>query len=166
MEGIHHEDGRPGPAVFARVTTAARQDPDAAAPDNGFAARALAAQPEVPGWIAWLFEHASEQLARIEYQMHYPLDHTGDPAGRGGGEWLITQRAYHAECSARSVERARRFHRDRPGVVQAHTPALPDDTQFYAALAAGQEWSGHWYSRDPVQAWGMSGPVKTRPPGT
>ncbi|MFE9325406.1 hypothetical protein ACIHDR_28875 [Nocardia sp. NPDC052278] len=106
--------------------------------------------------IAWLFEHSSEALARMEYQMHYPLDRTGDPDHRTADEYLITQCAYHAGCSARAVERARGFHSDRPGVVAAYTPALPDDGQFHAALACGREWTGHWYSRDPVQAWEMA----------
>ncbi|MEV0033952.1 hypothetical protein [Nocardia sp. NPDC050793] len=139
--------------VFAHVLAELRHDLEGRAGDSRFAARALAAQPEIPAWIAWLFEHAGEQLARMEYQMHYPLDHAGDPSGRAADDWLITQRAYHAECSARSVERARRFHSEQPGVVQAHAPALPDDGEFYAALAASREWTGHWYSRDPIEAW-------------
>ncbi|WP_433677814.1 hypothetical protein [Nocardia sp. CA-119907] len=137
------------------ASPAARRDPEGPAV-SGFAASALAAQPEVPAWIAWLFEHASEQLARAEYQMHYPLDHTRHPDRRSADEWLITQRAYHAECAARAVERARRFHSDRPGVIAAYAPELPDDSEFYAALAASREWSGHWYSRDPIEAWELS----------
>lgn len=87
---------------------------------------------------------------------HYPLDY-GGPDAYTSEEWLITQRAYLAERSARAAERARRFHRDRPGVVYAHGPELPDDEEFYDAFESGREWTGHWYSRDPVEAWGLSG---------
>ncbi|MBF6079579.1 hypothetical protein ACWEPH_32015 [Nocardia beijingensis] len=45
--------------------------------------------------------------------------------------------AYRAEYAARSVERARRFYRAQPGIVHAHTPGLPDDAEFYAALESG-----------------------------
>ncbi|MFE7743547.1 hypothetical protein [Nocardia sp. NPDC057455] len=143
-------------AAVARVTAAARRDPESAARRAGFAVRALAAQPQVPGWIVWLYEHAGEQLARLEYQMHYPLDY-GGPGARTSEEWLITQRAYLAERSARAVERARRFHGDHPGVVYAHGPELPDDEDFYEALESGREWTGHWYSREPVEAWDCPG---------
>ncbi|WP_040829470.1 hypothetical protein [Nocardia jiangxiensis] len=70
---------------------------------------------------------------------------------------LPDRRAYHAECSARSVERACRFYSDQPGVVHAYTLGLPDDSEFYAALAASRECTGHWYSRDPIEAWELSG---------
>ncbi|MGK8523860.1 hypothetical protein ACRS6B_20985 [Nocardia asteroides] len=142
--------------ALAGASAGALDDPENVTARGGFAARALAAQPEVPGWIIWLYEYAGEQLARLEYQMHYPLDY-GGPDARTSEEWLITQRAYLAEHSARAVERARRFHRDRPGVVYAHGPELPDDEDFYDALECGREWTGHWYSRDPVEAWGLSG---------
>ncbi|MBF6168845.1 hypothetical protein IU486_29495 [Streptomyces gardneri] len=159
MGGRHRKDrerGRLDSGSVAQVTAAAECDPESATARSGFAARALAAQPEVPGWIVWLYEHAGEQLARLEYQMHYPLDY-GGPDAYTSEEWLITQRAYLAERSARAAERARRFHRDRPGVVYAHGPELPDDEEFYDAFESGREWTGHWYSRDPVEAWGLSG---------
>ena len=155
MECGYQNGSRVDSVAVARVTTV-RDDPDNPISRSGFAARALAAQPQVPAWIAWLFEHVSEQLARMEYQMHYPLDHTGHPDRRTADDWLIIQRVYHAECSARSVERARRFYSDQPGVVHAHAPALPDDGGFYAALAASREWTGRWYSRDPIEAWELS----------
>jgi hypothetical protein len=138
------------------VAAAMRRDPDSPTARSGFAARALAAQPLIPAWVAWLLERAGEQLARLEYQMHYPLDHTGHPDRRTNEEWLITQRAYQAECAARAVERARRFHGDQPDVVYAHAPQLPDDDEFYTALRSGREWTGHWYSRDPIEAWELS----------
>ncbi|MBF6340721.1 hypothetical protein IU450_33230 [Nocardia abscessus] len=143
-------------AAVAGVTAAAHGDSESPIARGGFAARALAAQPEVPGWIVWVYEHAGEQVARLEYQMHYPLDY-GGPDGRTSEEWLITHRAYVAERSARAVERARRFHGDSPGIVYAHGPALPDDEEFYEALDSGREWTGHWYSRDAVEAWGLVG---------
>ncbi|MDE1675146.1 hypothetical protein [Nocardia gipuzkoensis] len=141
--------------VVAELTAAVgRHDPKSpGAGGGGFAERVLAAQPLIPAWIAWLVEHAGQPLARLEYQMHYPLDRTSDPDRRTSEAGLIIRRAYHAEVAARSVQRAHRFYRDHPGVLYAHTPALPDDTEFYAALESGQEWSGHWYSRDPIQAW-------------
>ncbi|MFF3574849.1 hypothetical protein ACFYXQ_44595 [Nocardia jiangxiensis] len=108
MTGGDQNGSRVDSCAVAHVTTV-QDDPDGPAVRSGFAASALAAQPQVPAWIAWLFEHVGEQLARMEYRMHYPLDHTGHPDRRTADEWLITQRAYHAECSARSVERARRF---------------------------------------------------------
>ncbi|WP_433567392.1 hypothetical protein ACQP1O_20670 [Nocardia sp. CA-151230] len=52
--------------------------------------------------------------------------------------------AYQAEQAARCVERARRFHADRP-VLSADFPELPDDEDFYAACDSGREWDGHWY---------------------
>ncbi|WP_063050020.1 hypothetical protein [Nocardia arthritidis] len=159
MGGRHRKDrGRSSIdfAAVARVVAAARRDPEIPTAREGFAVRALAAQPQVPGWIVWLYEHAGEQLARLEYQTHYPLDY-GGPGARTSEEWLITQRAYLAERSARAVERARRFHGDRPGVVYAHGPELPDDEDFYDALESGREWTGHWYSRDPVEAWDCPG---------
>ncbi|WP_431970201.1 hypothetical protein [Nocardia sp. bgisy134] len=156
MGGKHREGDRIDSVAFASVLAAVQRDREVSATHSGFAARALAVQPEVPAWIAWLFEHAGEQLARMAHQMHYPLDHTGHPDRHTADEWLIIQRAYHAEFSARAVERARRFHSDRPGVVTAHAPELPDDSEFYAALASGREWTGHWYSRDPIEAWEIS----------
>ncbi|WP_281033100.1 hypothetical protein [Nocardia jiangxiensis] len=41
--------------------------------------------------------------------------------------------------------------------MHAYAPALPDDGEFYAALAAGREWTGRWYSRDPIEEWELSG---------
>ncbi|WP_043735963.1 hypothetical protein [Nocardia asiatica] len=142
-------------SAIARVAAAAQRNPDSATARSGFVTRALGAQPEIPAWIVWLYEHAGEQLARMEYQMHYPLDSAGHPGERTAEEWLIVQRAHFAERTARSVERARRFYSDQPGVVLAYTPELPDDEDFYNALDSGRIWDGHWYSRDPVEAWGL-----------
>ncbi|MFG3620404.1 hypothetical protein [Nocardia sp. NPDC047654] len=138
------------------AASAVRCDPESPTAGSAFVARALAAQPELPAWIAWLHDRAGEQWARLEYQMHYPLDYGGSAGARMTEEWLIIQRAYRAEYAARSVERARRFYRAQPGIVHAHTPELPDDAEFYAALESGREWTGHWYSRDPLGAWGLS----------
>ncbi|MDE1672029.1 hypothetical protein, partial [Nocardia gipuzkoensis] len=68
-------------AVLAGSAAAESPDSRGPGPATGFAQRVLAAQPLIPAWIAWLLEHAGEPLARLEYQMHYPLDHTATPTG-------------------------------------------------------------------------------------
>ncbi|MFI9635109.1 hypothetical protein ACIHAX_20725 [Nocardia sp. NPDC051929] len=157
MAGRHRKGRDHDHADSTALTGAQSGDPCGPGTGGGFAQRALAAQPFIPAWIAWLLEHAGEPLARLEYQMHYPLDHTSDPDRRTDDEAVIIRRACHAELAARSVQRAHRFYRDQPGVLSAHFPALPDDIEFYTALEAGREWSGHWYSRDPIEAWESSG---------
>ncbi|MEU6191987.1 hypothetical protein [Nocardia sp. NPDC047038] len=65
-------------AAIAAFTAVVQRGPDGSAEDGGFVGRALAAQPRVPAWIAWLFERAGEQLA----QVHYPPSTTpGTPTG-------------------------------------------------------------------------------------
>ncbi|WP_433635602.1 hypothetical protein [Nocardia sp. CA-120079] len=143
-------------AAVARVTTTARTRPDSPTARSGFAARAVAAQPTVPAWIAWLLQNAGEDTARFIYQLHYPLDYglsTDQIAHSGWGapaaESLIRNRAYKAESAARGAFRAC-LRRER-GIISAQTPELPDDDAFYAC-GDSREWTGHWYSRDPVDA--------------
>ncbi|MEV6097191.1 hypothetical protein [Nocardia sp. NPDC051981] len=131
-------------AAVAGVRETTRQQPGGLTPHNGFAERILST-PAVPAWIHWVYDRDPE-IARFYFQLHYPLDEGP------GDEQRTLKRAYQAEQAARCVERARRFHSDRP-VVSAYFPALPDDEDFHAACDAGREWDGHWYSRDPLQAW-------------
>ncbi|MFE3229136.1 hypothetical protein [Nocardia sp. NPDC059228] len=133
-----------GGASVTGVSEAARRDPEGSTTCSGFAERALAT-PAVPAWIHWVHDRNPE-IARFYFQLHYPLD------DGYGDEERILKRAHQAEQAARCVERARRFHTDRP-VLSAYFPELPDDEDFHAACDAGREWDGHWYSRDPLQAW-------------
>ncbi|MFJ9371396.1 hypothetical protein ACIRRA_44330 [Nocardia sp. NPDC101769] len=66
---------------------------------------------------------------------------------------------YWAEKEARTVVQARRFHSG--GVAFAHFPDLEDDEAFFAAREANQPWTGHWYSRDPIDAPGWE--LQTQP---
>ncbi|MET8429866.1 hypothetical protein [Nocardia sp. NPDC004860] len=134
-------------AAVAWVREAAHRDPDSPTARSGFADRALAA-PAVPAWIHWLYDRSPE-TARLAYHLHYPLDDGYDD--RDYREARIIARAYRAESAARAVQRSRRYH--GPGPSFAYTPELPDDDDFYAAWDIKQEWTGHWYSRDPREAW-------------
>ena len=58
------------------------------------------------------------------------------------------ERMYIAEREARKTVRARLSGHG----VFAHSPDLPDDAAFFAARDRGQDWTGHWYSRDRVGA--------------
>lgn len=88
--------------------------------------------------------------AAFVYQLRYPpINAEGEIVdGWTAEKWWTHERMFWAEKQARAAERARRFHSG--GVVLAHAPDLPDDAAFYAALDAGREWTGRWYSRDAV----------------
>ncbi|MBP2190161.1 hypothetical protein [Nocardia goodfellowii] len=104
--------------------------------------------PRIPAWILWLYER-SPGTAQFCYQLHYPI-------GVLPAEYWTRDRAFRTESAARSVERARRFHAGR--VPFASTPDLPDDDAFYATWSAEADWTGHWYSRDPAEAWDLAEP--------
>ena len=135
-----------------RVTTTARERPSSPTARTRFADRAVAAQPRVPAWIAWMLDTAGEETARFIYQCHYPLDYgftTEGGGGSAGKESWIRHRALKAESAARGAFRA--HLRGEAGIFTANTPELPDDDAFYS-LRDGEEWTGHWYLRDPIDA--------------
>ncbi|WP_159850606.1 hypothetical protein [Nocardia sp. CY41] len=139
-------------AALGRVTAAAQRDPGSPTAHSGFAARAAhALYPVVPAWIQWLYER-NPTTARFVYQMCYPpIDEHGEIVGGWTAQqWWTADRMYWAEREARTVVRARRFHSG--GIVFAHSPDLDDDDAFFAARDSGRAWTGHWYSRDPVDA--------------
>lgn len=140
-------------SAVERVTATARERPGSPTARTGFADRAAAAQPEVPAWIAWMLDTAGEATTRFIYQCHYPLDRgftTEDGVwGSAGKDSWIRNRALKAECAARGAFRA--HLRGETGIFTANIPELPDDDAFYA-LRDGEEWTGHWYPRDPIDA--------------
>lgn len=137
-------------AAAGRVMAAAQHNPDSATARSAFDQRAVASlYPAVPDWIQWLYDRNPE-TARFCYQLCYPpIDAQGQIiGGRTTDTWWTRDRMYWAERQARNVVRARRFHEG--SVAFAHTPELDDDDDFYAVWDAGQDWTGHWYSRDPA----------------
>lgn len=95
-----------------------------------------------------MYQQGGELLAAFQYQLHYPLDY---PDGQAQDE-VVRNRALFAERAARGAARAR-LQKAR-GVIAAGSPELPDDTAFHV-LPHGQEWTGHWYSRETAADWGV-----------
>ncbi|MBF6234830.1 hypothetical protein [Nocardia farcinica] len=138
-------------SAATRVRAAALRDPAGATAVSGFAeraARAVEAPLLIPAWIAWIAER-NKHTAAFCYQLHYPPLRDGRPHWPDGEFWTY-ERIMRAEKSARATERARRYHADRPGLISAYSPPLPDDAEFEAALDAGREWTGHFYYLDPA----------------
>ncbi|WP_280471251.1 hypothetical protein [Nocardia cyriacigeorgica] len=105
----------------------------------------------MPAWIQWTYERSNAETARFFYQLCYPpINADGEIIGGWTAEEFWTRdRIFWAEKEARKAARARLGGGHR---VIAYSPELPDDAEFFAACESGNDFGGHWYSRDPVGA--------------